>query len=83
MEEAKEWNREGSKLLVVIARKATTVKTPKDSADLLQEIERYLKPGEEIQERRIEKLKELSTIVFGEQEKFYSNLKVTRENIEI
>ncbi|XP_043525684.1 uncharacterized protein LOC122536948 isoform X4 [Frieseomelitta varia] len=65
LEEAKEWNREGSKLLVVIARKATTVKTPKDSADLLQEIERYLKPGEEIQERRIEKLKELSTIVFG------------------
>ncbi|XP_068967253.1 titin isoform X4 [Bombus flavifrons] len=65
LEEAKEWNREGSKLLVVIARKATAVKTPKDAMDLLQEIDRYLKPGEEIQERRIEKLKELSTIVFG------------------
>ncbi|XP_050486212.1 titin isoform X4 [Bombus huntii] len=65
LEEAKEWNREGSKLLVVIARKATAVKTPKDAMDLLQEIDRYLKPGEEVQERRIEKLKELSTIVFG------------------
>lgn len=65
LEEAKEWNREGSKLLVVIARKATTVKAPKDATDLLREIENYLKPGEEVQERRIEKLKELSTIVFG------------------
>ncbi|OAD58515.1 Muscle M-line assembly protein unc-89 [Eufriesea mexicana] len=64
LEEAKEWNREGSKLLVVIARKATTVKLPKDAMELLQEIDNYLKPGEEIQERRIEKLKELSTIVF-------------------
>lgn len=64
LEEAKEWNREGSKLLVVIARKATTVKTPKDAMVLLQEIENYLKPGEEMQEKRIEKLKELSTIVF-------------------
>lgn len=65
LEEAKEWNREGSKLLVVIARKATMVKVPKDATDLLQEIDNYLKPGEEVQERRIEKLKELSTIVFG------------------
>lgn len=36
---------------------------------LLQEIESYLKPGEEMQEKRIEKLKELSTIVFGKWEK--------------
>ncbi|XP_026674575.1 muscle M-line assembly protein unc-89 isoform X5 [Ceratina calcarata] len=65
LEEAREWNREGSKLLVVIARKATTVKAPTDATELLREIENYLKPGEEIQERKIEKLKELSTIVFG------------------
>lgn len=65
LEEAKEWNRAGSKLLMVIARKATMVKVPKDAIDLLQEIDNYLKPGEETQEKRIEKLKELSTIVFG------------------
>ncbi|XP_076385572.1 uncharacterized protein LOC105662897 isoform X4 [Megachile rotundata] len=64
LEEAKEWNKEGSKLLIVIARKATMVKAPQDATDLLHEIENYLKPGEEVQERRIEKLKELSTIVF-------------------
>lgn len=80
LEEAKEWNRTGSKLLMVIARKATTVKTPKDATDLLQEIDDYLKPGEEIQEKRIEKLKELSTIIFGKKSHFilYSVLKLSQ-----
>ncbi|XP_076636076.1 uncharacterized protein LOC143349064 isoform X2 [Colletes latitarsis] len=65
LEEAKEWNRTGSKLLMAIARKATAVKVPRDATELLHEIEDFLKPGEEIQEMRIEKLKKLSTIVFG------------------
>ncbi|XP_046833264.1 uncharacterized protein LOC124430549 isoform X4 [Vespa crabro] len=65
LEEAKEWYREGGKLLIVIARKATSVKVPKDATDLLQEIDNYLKPGEQNQENRIERLKELSTIIFG------------------
>jgi alkanesulfonate monooxygenase SsuD/methylene tetrahydromethanopterin reductase-like flavin-dependent oxidoreductase (luciferase family) len=65
LEEAKQWFREGSKLLVIIARKATTVKTPEEAIDLLREIDVYIKPGEEQQEKRIEKLKELSTLVFG------------------
>lgn len=66
LEEAKQWFREGSKLLVIVARKATTVKVPEEASDLLREIDAYIKPGEEQQEKRIEKLKELSTIVFGE-----------------
>ncbi|XP_043502049.1 muscle M-line assembly protein unc-89 isoform X6 [Polistes fuscatus] len=65
LEEAKEWYREGGKLLIVIARKATSVKVPKDAMDLLEEIDNYLKPGEQNQENRIERLKELSTITFG------------------
>lgn len=65
LEEAKQWFREGSKLLVIVARKATSVKAPEEATDLLLEIEAYLKPGEEQQEKRIEKLKQLSTIVFG------------------
>lgn len=65
LEEAKQWFREGSKLLVIVARKATTVKIPEEAADLLREIDAYVKPGEEQQEKRIERLKELSTIVFG------------------
>ncbi|XP_014601997.1 PREDICTED: uncharacterized protein LOC106785786 isoform X2 [Polistes canadensis] len=65
LEEAKEWYREGGKLLIVIARKATSVKVPKDAMNLLEEIDNYLKPGEQNQDNRIEKLKELSTITFG------------------
>ncbi|XP_039306302.1 uncharacterized protein LOC105193639 isoform X2 [Solenopsis invicta] len=65
LEEAKQWFREGSKLLVIVARKATTVKVPEETTDLLREIDAYIKPGEEQQEKRIEKLKQLSTIVFG------------------
>ncbi|KAG7188139.1 hypothetical protein KM043_013360 [Ampulex compressa] len=65
LEEAKEWFREGSKLLVFVARKATAVKVSKDATDLLEEIENYLRPGEEHQDKRIERLKELSTLVFG------------------
>jgi len=65
LEEAKQWFREGSKLLVIVARKATTVKLPEEAIQLLQEINAYIKPGEEQQEKRIERLKQLSTIVFG------------------
>jgi len=65
LEEAKQWFREGSKLLMIVARKATAVKVPEEAVDLLREIDTYIKPGEEQQEERIEKLKQLSTIVFG------------------
>lgn len=65
LEEAKQWFREGSKLSVIVARKATTVKVSEEAIDLLREIDAYIKPGEEQQEKRIEKLKQLSTIVFG------------------
>ncbi|XP_012542170.2 titin isoform X3 [Monomorium pharaonis] len=65
LEEAKQWFREGSKLLMIVARKATIVKVPEEAINLLREIDAYIKLGEEQQERRIEKLKQLSTIVFG------------------
>ncbi|KAL6428689.1 hypothetical protein ACFW04_007940 [Cataglyphis niger] len=65
LEEAKQWFREGSKLLVIVARKATTVKMPEEAINLMQEIDAYIKPGEEQQDKRIEQLKQLSTIVFG------------------
>ncbi|XP_018360288.1 PREDICTED: titin isoform X3 [Trachymyrmex cornetzi] len=65
LEEAKQWFREGNKLLVIIARKAPAVKVSEEAIDLLQEIDAYIKSGEDQQEKRIEKLKQLSTIVFG------------------
>lgn len=73
LEEAKQWFREGSKLSVIIARKATTVKMPEEAIDLLREIDAYVKPGEEQQEKRIEKLKQLSTIVFGKRNIIFTN----------
>lgn len=87
LEEAKQWFREGSKLLVIVARKATTIKVPEEAIDLLQEIDAYIKQGEEQQERRIEKLKQLSTIIFGKsdiilylQKKVCQTSKISMEN---
>lgn len=65
LDEAEEWFRDGSKLLVTIARKATSVKEPKDAIELLNDVETYLKPGEEKQEKRIEKIRKLSTELFS------------------
>lgn len=65
VEEAKDWFKEGSKLLIVVARKATSVKVPEDASSLLRDIDDFLKPGEEKQEQRIGKIRELSTKVFG------------------
>ncbi|XP_031789486.1 uncharacterized protein LOC100679567 isoform X4 [Nasonia vitripennis] len=65
LEEAKEWFKEGSKLLIIVARKATSVKAPEDANTLLQDIDAFLKPGEDKQEKRIEKIRELSTKIFG------------------
>lgn len=75
LEEAKQWFREGSKLLVIVARKATTVKVPEEVTDLMREIDGFIKPGEEQQEKRIEELKRLSTIVFGKQHYIYKREK--------
>jgi titin len=69
LEEAKEWFKEGSKLLIVVARKATSIKIPEDATILLKDIETFLKPGEEIQEKRIQRIKELSTRIFGKLKK--------------
>lgn len=65
LEDAKCWYREGNKLLIIIARKSSAAKTPGEVDDCLKEIDDYLRPGEEQQEKRIEKIRELSTRIFG------------------
>lgn len=65
LEEAKCWYREGNKLLIIIARKSSTAKSPDEVNECLVEIDDYLKPGEELQEKRIEKIRQLSTNIFG------------------
>ncbi|CAG9824336.1 unnamed protein product [Phaedon cochleariae] len=83
VEKADEWFREGSKLLVTIARKSTTVKSPDEAEKLLKEISDFLKPGEEIQNVRMEKISELARKLYGpEQTKHAPLLHGNNEMIE-
>ena len=65
VEEVEECFREGSKLLVTIARKSTLVRTPAEAQSLLQEIESFLKPGEAKQEMQIKKIAQLAVQLYG------------------
>jgi len=65
VEVAEEWFKEGSRLLVTIARKSTEVKKPEDATDLLKQIELFLKPGEEKQDERIRRISELALKIYG------------------
>lgn len=65
VEEAEEWFKEGSKLLVTIARKTSTVRKPEEATELLNEVAMFLKPGELKQDERIKKIAELARQLFG------------------
>ncbi|KAL3275186.1 hypothetical protein HHI36_019955 [Cryptolaemus montrouzieri] len=63
--EADEWFKEGSRLLVSIARRSTLVNRPQDAEELLNEIAAFLKPGEEKQNGRIELITDLAKQIYG------------------
>jgi hypothetical protein len=63
--QAEEWFREGSKLLLTIARKSTTVKLPEEATQLLNEVEMFLKPGEMRQDERIRQISKLAIELYG------------------
>jgi len=65
--QAEEWFREGSKLLLTIARKSTTVKLPEEATQLLNEVEIFLKPGETRQDERIREISKLAVELYGKQ----------------
>lgn len=75
LEETKDWFKEGSKLLIIIARKSSSVKCPQEAMDILEDIDKFLKPGEDNQEKRIERIRELSTKIFGTFFKIILNIK--------
>jgi len=62
---AEEWSREGSRLLVTIARKSTGVKTPEEATVLLEEVDKFLKQGELKQDERIAKIKNMASHLYG------------------
>ncbi|CAG9864548.1 unnamed protein product [Phyllotreta striolata] len=72
VEEADEWFREGSKLLVTIARKSTSVKQPEEAEQLLEEVSDFLTPGEEKQNEKIEKITELAAQLYGPDDTKYA-----------
>lgn len=64
-----------------IARKSTSVKTPEEAQELLDEVERFIKPGELKQNERIEKIAELASKLYGIDTKHVS--KVVFDNREM
>ncbi|KAK6627495.1 hypothetical protein RUM44_009973 [Polyplax serrata] len=84
VEDAEEWFKDGSKLLVTIARKTTSVKKPEEANQLLNEVDIFLKPGELRQDERIKKIGELASQVFGEEgtKRLHPVLHENREMVE-
>ncbi|XP_059475060.1 titin-like isoform X2 [Neocloeon triangulifer] len=66
LEQAEEWFKEGSRLLVLIARRSTSVKTPEEATILLNEVDKFLKTGETKQGERIEQIKFIASQLYGE-----------------
>lgn len=66
--QAEVWFHEGSRLLMLIAKKSSTIRTPQEANELLEEIELFLKPGETKQEERIQQISELSYKLYGKSE---------------
>ncbi|CAH1976515.1 unnamed protein product [Acanthoscelides obtectus] len=83
VDEADEWFKEGSKLLVTIARKSTTVRQPQEAEHLLSEVTNFLRPGEAKQSERITKISELAHQLYGpDQSKYAPVLSGNKEMIE-
>ncbi|KAK3921141.1 Muscle M-line assembly protein unc-89, partial [Frankliniella fusca] len=82
VDEAGEWFKEGSHLLVSIARRSAAVRFPESANELLAEMETFLKPGEAKQDERIQKILELAKILYGEDKSQQVSV-VLKENREM
>ena len=65
VEEVEHSFRQGSQLLVTVARKSTQLRTPAEARQLLQEVETFIKPQEEKLDNRIRKISELAVHLYG------------------
>ncbi|KAK9500897.1 hypothetical protein O3M35_002066 [Rhynocoris fuscipes] len=66
VEEAENWFREGNRMLLTIAQRTAQVKTPEEANSLLHDIQVFLKPGEEAQNKRIEQITKLAEQLYGD-----------------
>uniref|UniRef100_A0A0C9RAI6 Unc-89_2 protein n=1 Tax=Fopius arisanus TaxID=64838 RepID=A0A0C9RAI6_9HYME len=67
LQEIENWYAELKKLLEHATKKSVGEKIPRHPEDTLNAIKQYLEKGEEQQEKRIKKIRELSTEIFGTQ----------------
>ncbi|XP_031348623.1 titin isoform X3 [Photinus pyralis] len=67
VDEAMDWFKEGSHILVSIARRSTAVRKPEEAQMLLNEIEQFLKPGEAKQAERIATITSLASELYEPQ----------------
>lgn len=65
VEEVEQSFRQGSQLLVSVARKSTQVKTPEEAQMLLQEVDNFIKPLEAQLDKNLKKISELAVQLYG------------------
>lgn len=59
------WFKDGSKLLITVARKSSGVKSAEEAESLLKELEAFVTPGEGKMEERIAKISTLAGQLYG------------------
>lgn len=65
VEEVEQSFRQGSQLLVGVARKSTQVRTPVEAHQLLREVEEFIKPQEAKLDNKIRYISELAIQLYG------------------
>lgn len=62
---AEEWLKEGSRLLISVARKSSTCTKESDADKLKSEVQQFLDKGRSQQEERLRKISSLSMQLYG------------------
>ncbi|XP_042876868.1 titin-like isoform X4 [Penaeus japonicus] len=65
VEEAEDWFKDGSKLLVTVASESSNIQNPDQAQKLRKRIEHFLQPGEQAQAERITKISSLALQLYG------------------
>ncbi|XP_037781353.1 LOW QUALITY PROTEIN: titin-like [Penaeus monodon] len=65
VEEAEDWFKDGSKLLVTVAGESSNIQNPDQAQKLRKRIEHFLQPGEQAQAERITKISSLALQLYG------------------
>lgn len=63
--QAEEWLKEGSRLLISVARKSSTCTKESDAENLKKEVQDFLNKGRSEQEERLKKISSLSIQLYG------------------